>query len=155
MRVYAIQDSFGLDNLKLIERDLPKPGVGQVLIKVKACSLNYRDLLTVLGHYNPRQPLPLIPLSDGVGEIAEVGEGVTRVQTGDRVAGIFAQGWAGGEPSQARTRATTLGGPLDGMLAEYVVLNQEGVVKLPDHLSWHEAATLPCAGVTAWAALVK
>lgn len=155
MKVYEIQDNFGLDNLKPAERDIPALGSEQVLLKIKACSLNYRDLMMVQGSYNPRQPLPLIPLSDGVGEIVEVGDQVSRVAVGDRVAGIFAQGWFGGEPSQERVRPTTLGSPLDGMLAQYVVLHQQGVVKVPAHLSDQEAATLPCAAVTAWSALNK
>lgn len=154
MKVFEIQDSFGLDNLKLAERPDPKPGYGQVLIRVRACSLNYRDLLTIQGAYNPRQPLPLVPLSDGVGEVVEVGEGVSRIGVGDRVAGIFAQKWIGGGPNQERLRST-LGGPLDGMLAQYVVLDEAGVVRIPEHLSFEEAATLPCAAVTAWAALTK
>jgi NADPH:quinone reductase-like Zn-dependent oxidoreductase len=153
MKVYEIQDGFGLANLRLAERPTPAPGAGQILIKIKACSLNYRDLLMVQGRYNPRQRLPLIPLSDGSGEVVEVGAGVTRVAVGDRVAGIFAQGWLAGPPTPERVRPTTLGGPLDGMLADYVVLHQDGVVKLPEHLSYAQAATLPCAAVTAWSAL--
>jgi len=97
MKAYEIQGSFGLDNLKQTERPEPKPGPGKVLIKIKAVSLNYRDLMTVEGSYNPRQPLPLVPCSDGAGEIVEVGEGVTRVKKGDRVVGIFAQRWLAGE----------------------------------------------------------
>ncbi|HZT80969.1 MAG TPA: NAD(P)-dependent alcohol dehydrogenase, partial [Gemmataceae bacterium] len=104
------------------------------------------------GQYNPKQPLPLIPLSDGVGEVVAVGDSVSRVKTGDRVAGIFAQKWLGGLPGRAELRST-LGGPLDGMLAEYVVLDEDGVVHVPPHLSDVEAATLPCAAVTAWSAL--
>jgi NADPH:quinone reductase-like Zn-dependent oxidoreductase len=99
--------------------------------------------------------LPLIPLSDGAGEVIAIGDGVSRVAAGDRVAGIFAQGWIAGEPTQERVRATTLGSPLDGMLAEYVVLDQQGLVRLPSHLSYEEASTLPCAAVTAWNALTK
>jgi NADPH:quinone reductase-like Zn-dependent oxidoreductase len=155
MKIYQICDRFGLENLRLSERAIPEPGVGEVLIKLHACSLNYRDLLMLQGHYNPRQPLPLIPLSDGAGEVVETGAGVTRVAVGDRVAGIFAQGWIAGEPTHERVRATTLGSPLDGMLAEYVVLDQQGVVKLPAHLSYEQAATLPCAAVTAWTALTR
>jgi NADPH:quinone reductase-like Zn-dependent oxidoreductase len=124
------------------------------LIRVRATSLNFRDLMTVTGVYNPKQPLPLIPLSDGVGEVVAVGDGVTRVAVGDRVAGIFAQGWTAGEPALEKVRATTLGGPLDGMLSEYRALSQEGVVKVPDYLTDEEAATLPCAALTAWSALI-
>jgi NADPH:quinone reductase-like Zn-dependent oxidoreductase len=153
MKVYEIQGAFGLDNLKIAERPDPKPGPGQVLIKTGACSVNYRDLLMVNGMYNPKQPLPLIPLSDGVGQVTAIGDGVKRVQVGDRVAGIFAQKWLSGGYSSG-ARSSTLGGPLDGMLAEYVVLDAAGVVKLPEHLSDEEAACLPCAALTAWNALM-
>jgi NADPH:quinone reductase-like Zn-dependent oxidoreductase len=124
-----------------------------VLVRLRAASLNFRDLLTVEGKYNPKQKLPLIPCSDGAGEVVEAGEGVTRVQPGDRVCGIFAQRWISGEPTRERLRST-LGGPLDGTLAELAVFDQEGVVKVPGHLSDEEASTLPCAAVTAWSALV-
>lgn len=153
MKAWEIQGGFGLDNLKLTERPDSRPGPGQVLIRVRAVSLNYRDLLTVEGKYNPKQKLPLIPCSDGAGEVVSVGEGVTRVKTGDRVCGVFAQRWIAGRPDREKLRAT-LGGPLDGMLAELVVLPEEGVVPVPPHLTDEEAATLPCAGVTAWSALV-
>jgi NADPH:quinone reductase-like Zn-dependent oxidoreductase len=153
MNVVEIHRSFGIDSLTLTQRPEPKLGPGQVVIRVKAASLNYRDLLTVKGQYNPKQPLPLVPLSDGVGEVVDVGAGVSRVKTGDRVAGIFAQKWIAGTPSRVELRST-LGGPLDGMLAEYVALSEEGIVHVPAHLSDEEAATLPCAGVTAWSALV-
>ena len=153
MKVFEIQERFGLDHL--VQADRPDPGVGpgQVLIGMRAVSLNYRDLLMVTGAYNPRQPLPLIPCSDGVGEVLEVGEGVTRVAPGDRVATMFSQGWYGGPPEPHKLRST-LGGPLDGVLAERRVLSQEGVAKVPDHLSDPEAACLPCAALTAWSAMV-
>ena len=153
MKALIIKDSFGLDNLALEDRPRPEPGPGQVLLRMKAASLNYRDLLTIKGHYNPRQPLPLIPCSDGVGEVVEVGEGVDRVEVGQRVATIFCQSWQAGPPD-ARKLRSTLGGPLDGTLCEYMCLSQEGVVALPDYLTDEEAATLPCAAVTAWTALV-
>ena len=154
MRVFEIQDSFGLDNLRLTERPDPAPGPGQVLLKMRAVSLNFRDLLMVRGHYNPRQPLPLIPCSDGVGEVMAVGDGVTRVAVGDRVAAIFSQTWIDGPPS-AEKLSGTVGGPLDGTLAEQMVLSAEGVVPVPEHLTDVEAAALPCAAVTAWSALVE
>lgn len=152
MRVVEIQERFGLDRLALVERPDPEPGPGQVLLRMRAASLNYRDLLTVRGHYNPKQPLPLIPCSDGVGEVAAVGDGVDRVGMGDRVATLFTQRWLSGRPTREKLRAT-LGGPLDGTLAEMMVLDAEGVVPLPEHLSDEEGATLPCAGLTAWSAL--
>jgi NADPH:quinone reductase-like Zn-dependent oxidoreductase len=154
MRAWEIQDHFGLDALSLVEREEPRPGPGQVLVRVRAASLNYRDLLTVEGSYNPKQPLPLVPLSDGAGEVGEVGTGVTRVEPGDRVAGIFNQAWLSGPPRREHV-GFSLGGPLDGMLAGQVVLDAEGVVPVPEHLSFEEAACLPCAGVTAWNALVE
>lgn len=153
MRAVEIHGAFGLDNLVLTERPDPRPGPGQVLVRLRSASLNFRDLLTVEGKYNPKQKLPLIPCSDGAGEVAAVGEGVTRVQPGERVCTLFAQKWISGEPTRERLRST-LGGPLDGTLAELAVFDEEGVVKTPDHLSDEEAATLPCAAVTAWTALV-
>lgn len=153
MRAVEIQGAFGLANLALAERPDPRPGPGQVLVRLRAASLNYRDLLMVEGKYNPKQKLPLIPCSDGAGEVVAVGEGVTRVAPGDRVSGIFAQKWLAGEPNRERLRAT-LGGPLDGTLAELAVYDQDGVVKIAAHLTDEEAATLPCAAVTAWSALV-
>ncbi|GMW00887.1 MAG: NADPH:quinone oxidoreductase [Candidatus Hydrogenedentota bacterium] len=155
MKAVEIHGQFGLDNLRSVERSVPEAGPGQVLVKVHAASLNYRDLLMVNGFYNPRQPLPLIPCSDGAGEIVAVGAGVCRWKTGDRVAGCFAQGWVAGRPTRTKLAATTLGGPLDGMLAEYAVLEEDGVVAIPGHLRFEEAATLPCAGVTAWSALFR
>ena len=152
MKIWQIP-SFGIDNLELAERQTPKPGSGQVLIKIHAISLNYRDLLVVLGRYNPRLALPRIPCSDGAGEIVSLGDGVTRWKIGQRVAGIFMQNWIEGQPSAAKQRGA-LGGDIDGMLAEYVALDENGVVEIPGHLSWEEAATLPCAAVTAWNALI-
>lgn len=154
MQSYVIDGQWGLENLKQTEHPEPEPGPGEVLVSVKACSLNYRDWLMLQGRYNPRIPLPLIPLSDGAGEVAAVGEGVTRFQVGDRVAAIFNQTWDGGEPTRERLR-TTMGGPLDGMLTQKRVLPESGLVRVPDHLSIEQAATLPCAGVTAWSAIAK
>jgi NADPH:quinone reductase-like Zn-dependent oxidoreductase len=153
MRVWEIRGRFGLDALALVDRAEPEPGPGQVAVRVRAASLNYRDLLTVEGSYNPKQPLPLVPLSDGAGEVAAVGPEVTRVKEGDRVAGNFAQRWISGPPTRERLRSS-LGGPLDGMAAKRVQLDAEGVVTIPDHLSFEEAACLPCAALTAWNALV-
>jgi len=152
MKVVEVRERFGLENLVVGERPEPTAGPGQVALRMRAASLNYRDLLMVRGHYDPRQPLPLIPCSDGVGEVIAVGHGVDRVRTGDRVCPIFAQRWVGGGPDRVKQRST-LGGPLGGTLAEVVVLDAEGVVPAPDHLTDEEAAALPCAGVTAWNAL--
>ncbi len=152
MKVVEIHERFGLENLRLAERPDPTPGPGQVLLRMRAASLNARDVMTVRGQYNPKQPLPLIPGSDGAGEVVAAGEGVERVKVGERVLPIFSQGWIAGRPTRERMRRT-LGGPLDGTLAEAMVVDAEGVVPAPDHLSDEEAATLPCAGVTAWNAL--
>ena len=151
MKAWQIQ-SFGIDQLVLADLPQPRPGRGEVLVKVHAASLNYRDLRMVLGLYNPRMPLPRIPCSDGAGEVVEVGEDVREVAKGQRVAGIFMQNWLDGDPTAEKTRGA-LGGDIDGMLAEYVGLRASGVVPIPDHLSYEEGATLPCAGVTAWNAL--
>jgi NADPH:quinone reductase-like Zn-dependent oxidoreductase len=154
MKAYELQHRTGLDNVVRVDRAEPKPGPGQVLIRTKAWSLNYRDLLVAKGGYGAPPPLGRIPLSDGVGDVVEVGAGVTRVKAGDRVAGCFMQAWlAGTVPQEAPLSA--LGGAIDGMLAEYVVLSEQGVVKVPAHLTDEEAACLPCAGVTAWNALVR
>ncbi len=154
MRAFEIRKAFGLDSLTLTERPDPVLGPGHVLVRIKAASLNFRDLLTIRGVYNPKLPLPLVPLSDGAGEVVRVGEGVTRVKAGDRVAGIFAQKWLAGPPTKAKL-LSTLGGPLDGMLAEQVVLHEDGLVHVPAHLTDEEAATLPCAAVTAWSAIME
>jgi NADPH:quinone reductase-like Zn-dependent oxidoreductase len=145
--------SFGLDKLELVTLPDPHPQRDEVLVKVHAASLNYRDLMVVEGRYNPKMHLPRIPCSDGAGEVVAVGESVTRVKPGDRVAGIFMQNWIEGEADAQKIRGA-LGGDIDGMLAELAVLRDEGVVHVPAHLSYEEAATLPCAAVTAWNAVV-
>ena len=155
MNCYEIQEAFGLENLNSTVRPDPTPGPGKVLVKVKAVSINYRDLLMVRGHYNPRQPLPLIPFSDGAGEVVAVGVGVSRFEVGDRVANCFFQGWMDGTPTPESVAGTSMGSPLDGMLSELVSLDENGLVKLPDHLSFEEGATLPCAAVTAWSSLFR
>ena len=154
MRAYELKPIQSLDSVTLAERPDPRPGPGQVLLEMRAWSLNFRDLSVARGAYGGPPPPGRIPLSDGVGVVREVGAGVTRVKPGDRVAGIFMQGWIAGGIT-AEMAATALGGAIDGMLAEQVVLSEQGVVKLPEHLSDEEAATLPCAAVTAWNALVR
>jgi NADPH:quinone reductase-like Zn-dependent oxidoreductase len=144
--------AFGIDSLALVERETASPGADEVQVRVHAASLNYRDLMMVLGHYNPRMALPRVPCSDGAGEVVAVGDGVTRWKAGDRVAGIFMQNWQEGRLTAAKSKGA-LGGDIDGMLASEVVLPETGLVRVPDHLSYDEAATLPCAGVTAWNAL--
>jgi NADPH:quinone reductase-like Zn-dependent oxidoreductase len=145
--------SFGLDKLEFKDLAEPKPAPGEVLVKVHAVALNYRDLLIAKGLYHPNMALPRIPCSDGAGEVVEIGDGVSNVGTGQRVAGIFMQNWLDGLPTPTRVRGA-LGGDVDGMLAEYVLLKEQGVVPIPQHLSYVEAATLPCAAVTAWNAVV-
>lgn len=149
MRAWRLE-AFGRGNLALREAETPAPGPGQVLVRMAAASLNYRDLLIVDGSYDPRMRLPAVPLSDGAGTVAAIGEGVTRVAVGDRVAPIFVPGWHAGDNAEGRP---ALGGPLPGVAAEYHLCAAEDVVRLPGHLSWAEAATLPCAAVTAWHAL--
>ncbi|MGC1444931.1 MAG: NAD(P)-dependent alcohol dehydrogenase [Xanthobacteraceae bacterium] len=155
MRAYQLpKGGAGVDALVEVERAQPKPAHRQVLVKVAACSLNFRDFAIARGTYRMGVRDNLIPLSDGAGEVAEVGAAVTRVKVGDRVAGNFFQRWPGGEPS-AETHKSALGGSIDGMLAEYVVLEEDGVVKIPAHLSLEEGATLPCAAVTVWHAMME
>lgn len=154
MKAWTIDGAFGLANLKCVDRSDPKPGHGQIVVRVRAVSLNYRDLLVTKGLYNPKMPLPRIPCSDGAGEVIAVGDGVARVKTGDRVAGIFHQKWLAGDVSEAGVRSA-LGGETDGMAAEQVLLSEDGVVMIPAHLNFEEAATLPCAALTAWNALFE
>jgi NADPH:quinone reductase-like Zn-dependent oxidoreductase len=155
MRTWIIPTPGSIDNLRLASRPDPTPGPGQVLVRVKATSLNYRDLITVEGKYARSAPKPdLVPLSDGAGEVVSVGAGVTRWKAGDRVAGCFMQRWSGGE-ADAEAFATAMGGAIDGMLTELAVLEEGGAVRVPGHMSYEEAATLPCAALTAWHALVE
>ncbi len=153
MRAWELRQ-FGLAGLTIVNRPDPVPGPAQVLVKIGAASLNYRDWLMVQGKYNPRQKLPLIPCSDGAGEVVVVGAAVTKLKPGDRVMGCFSQGWIGGPPNREKI-SSALGGPLDGMLTELAVFPEDGVAITPAHLSHVEAATLPCAATTAWNALIE
>jgi NADPH:quinone reductase-like Zn-dependent oxidoreductase len=155
MRAYQLlKPGAGIDTLAVVDRPTPKPLYRQVLVKIAACSLNYRDLGIVRGSYRMPARDNLIPLSDGAGEVVELGPGVMRVKVGDKVAGSFFQRWPAGEMNAEATAVSALGGAIDGMLAEYAVLEEEGVVKIPLHLSVEEGATLPCAAVTAWSAIM-
>ncbi|MEO7715410.1 MAG: NAD(P)-dependent alcohol dehydrogenase [Capsulimonas sp.] len=153
MKRYELRNGSGLEALTLTERETPQAGYGQVLVKIRAASLNYRDLMVAEGSYGAGTEEGLVPLSDGAGEVIAVGEGVTRVKAGDRVAGIFMQKYLDGELTREKS-VSALGGAIPGVLSEYVVFHEDGVVKFPDYLSYEEAATLPCAAVTAWQALV-
>jgi len=154
MRAYRIHEASGPDALR--REDLPEPeaGSGQVVVRVRAASLNYRDLLVIKGAYSRNLPLPLVPLSDGAGEVVAVGPGVTRFRAGDRVAGCFFSAWDAGPITEAAPKSA-LGGAVDGILAELVALPEGGLVRVPDHLTDEEAATLPCAALTAWHALME
>ena len=154
MRVFQIEGDWGMDHLKLSTRPEPKAGPGQVVVKMNASSLNYRDLVVPnRGYGSHTGNLPLIPVSDGAGVVAEVGPGVQRVAVGDRVCPTYFQRWVSGEPNLERL-TQSLGGPIDGTMTDYMCLSEDGVSKLPAHLSDIEAATLPCAALTAWSALV-
>ena len=154
MKAWEVQGNFGIDSLTLVDKPDLKPGPGQVLLNVSAWSLNYRDLMVVKGQYNPKLRFPFTPLSDAVGAVAAIGDGVTRVKAGERVAACFLQRWLDGPLDDAKGKLA-LGGGQQGMLAEQVVLHEDGVVHVPPHLSDAEAATLPCAAVTAWNALIS
>lgn len=153
MRAWMITDGFGLANLKLEKVDEPELKDHQVRVKIQAASLNYRDLMVLSGHYNPKQPLPLIPLSDGAGVVVEVGSKVKKVGLGDKVCATFSQSWSHGPPT-TDTYKNTLGSPVPGMLKEHGVFHEDGLVKYPEHLDFIEASTLPCAGVTAFNAIM-
>lgn len=153
MRVFQIEGGWSFDHLKPAERPEPVPQAGQVLIRMHAASLNARDRIVPLrGYGRATGELPLIPLSDGVGIVSAIGPGVTRVKVGDRVCPSYFQGWISGEPTADRF-ATALGGPLDGVMADFICLSEQGVVRVPGYLTDEEAATLPCAAVTAWSAI--
>lgn len=152
MKAFEIQQ-FGIENLRQTERDEPNINFGQVLVRFRAASLNYRDLLIVKGLYNPKMSLPRVPLSDGAGEVVGVGDGVTKWKAGDRVCPNFMTAYFGGE-YRAEFQKTALGGEIDGVLREFAIFDENALVRIPDALSFEEAACLPCAAVTAWNALV-
>ena len=151
MKAYEINE-FGIENLTAVEREKPEPKEAEVLVKFHAASLNYRDLMMVRGFYNPKLKTPLVPFSDGAGEVFAVGEKATKWKIGDRVCPIFMQGWIDGAIDYRKAR-TALGGDADGCLREFGAFDENGLVRFPDHLSYEEAATLPCAAVTAYNAL--
>jgi alcohol dehydrogenase len=152
MRAYRISRFGSVDGIELRSTGDPRPGVREILMRVRASSLNYRDLMVLKGGGRGPTKLGVIPLSDGAGEVAAIGDGVTRAKVGDRIASCFHPRWFGG-PIRAEYLTDRHGANLDGMLAEYAVLSEEALVRMPSHLSFEEAATLPCAAVTAWVAL--
>ncbi|MGE1166365.1 NAD(P)-dependent alcohol dehydrogenase [Peribacillus simplex] len=154
MKTIQLKNGFGFEELTMVELDIPTPGPKEVLIRMRAASLNYRDLVVLSGLMPIEVKFPFIPLSDGAGEIVAVGQGVTRFQVGHRVAGNFQQRFIGGTPRPG-VLEDSLGGPLNGVAAEYVVLHEDGVVRIPDHLSYEEASTLPIAALTAWSMLIE
>jgi NADPH:quinone reductase-like Zn-dependent oxidoreductase len=153
MRAIELQGAGREERFAMVERPRPEPRRGEVVVRTLAAALNARDLQIAGGTYVAAFPLPLVPLSDGVGEIVAIGEDVTSFSVGERVAATFWQRWTAGSCAQQDLRSS-LGGPIDGMLAEYVRLDENGVVRVPEHLSHEEAASLGCSGVTAWRALV-
>jgi NADPH:quinone reductase-like Zn-dependent oxidoreductase len=153
MKAWEVRETIGLDGLVLnADRAEPKPGHGQIVVRIRAAALNYRDQGVLKGAYGYTR-FPVIPLSDGAGEVVAVGPGVTEFKLGDRVAGTFFQGWTGGR-IPANASKNSLGGMVDGVLADYAIFNEIGAIKIPGHLSFEEAATLPCAALTAWNAIV-
>ena len=154
MKQYQLTRPGSIEGLTVVEGPKPTPGPGQALIRIKATSLNYRDLMTVTGTYAGPARAGMVPLSDGVGEVEAVGPGTSRVKPGDRVCPIFSPNWLGGALREGLV-AQALGGAIDGVLSEYVVAPEAALVHVPDHLSFEEAATLPCAAVTAWHSVVE
>ncbi len=155
MKAYQIRDEWSLEHIELVEIPKPSPGPGEVLVEMKASSLNYRDMVVANRGYGSKTGnLPLIPVSDGVGIVRELGDGVSRVAIGDRICPLFMQGWISGPPNRERL-STTLGGPIDGVMAEFRCFPQDSVSKVPEELTDLEASTLPCAALTAWSALVE
>lgn len=154
MRVFQVEDGWSMENVRMGTRPDPKPGARQVRVKMSASALNYRDLIIPTRGYGSRQQtLPLVMLSDGCGVVESVGEGVTRVREGDRVCPLMFQSWPSGLPNRERL-SLTLGCELDGTMADFMVLPEEGVAPVPAHLDDMEAASLPTAAVTAWRTLV-
>lgn len=152
MKVLVACD-FSLEAFQFVQRPLPTVKRGEILVRVKAVSLNYRDLAILTKNYLPNLRLPFVPASDACGSIVAVGDGVTRFSVGDRVAPVYTQGWYQGLPTVEQRTRTTLGGPLDGVLQEYICVSEGDAVRAPDYLSDMEVATLPIAALTAWSTL--
>ena len=153
-KAWALRGGFGVDRLALEQRPIAAPGFGEARVRLEWVSLNRRDLLLIDGVYNPRQALPVVPCSDGAGTVEALGEGCARVKAGDRVVAHFFPGWIAGEPDMAKL-STALGGPGgDGTLQQTLVVSEQALVRLPASISTQAAATLPCAALTAWCAVV-
>ncbi|MGI8959318.1 MAG: zinc-dependent alcohol dehydrogenase family protein, partial [Bryobacteraceae bacterium] len=153
MKTFEVQE-FGIDKLALVDRETPRPGLDEVLVRLTAASLNYRDYMVVQGTYNPKLKRPMVPLSDGTGVVEEAGPGVTRFKNGDRVAACFMQKWIDGHVNREKA-LSAMGGAIDGVLREFAVFSEQGLVLIPGALADEEAAALPCAAVTAWHALFE
>lgn len=154
MKAYVYADRIGLDALTLQERPDPSPNAGEVVLRMRALSLNYRDLAIARGHYHTAVDAPLVPISDGAGEVVAVGPEVTRFHKGDLVCPAYLPDWIDGPPAPEKLRRR-LGGPCDGLLAELVCVHESAAVRAPAHLDAMEAATLPVAAVTAWHSLFE
>jgi NADPH:quinone reductase-like Zn-dependent oxidoreductase len=154
MRSYQVMTANGIDAIEQIVRDIPIPKDDEILVKMKACSLNYRDILITLGGYIRNEIRPIVPLSDGAGEVVRVGSSVKRFKVGDRVIGNFFQSWETGKINDDGLNSA-MGGSIDGVLSDYFILRENCSVKIPSYLSYSEAATLPCAATTAWHSLVS
>ncbi len=153
MKVFEITE-FGIDKLTLARRDVPRPAENEILVKLQAASLNFRDVMVVSGTYNPRMKLPAVPFSDGAGEVVEVGKKVTKWKVGDKVCSTVIPAWIDGGPTGENAKSAIGAGKFDGVLREFAAFSENAVVAMPEHLSYEEGSTLPCAAVTAWHALV-
>ncbi|TCN55655.1 hypothetical protein D0809_16020 [Flavobacterium circumlabens] len=150
MKAYQISENYSIETLKQVEKSYTKLLPNEILVQIKAVSLNYRDLLVIKGTDKWKPPVGRIPVSDGVGIVVEIGNQVTEVALNDRVAGLFFPNWMDGNLSAEKLLNSLGGSASDGMLQEFVVLKENAVIKIPDYLSYEEAATLPCAAITAW-----
>lgn len=154
MKAYQIVSDGGFESIELVERAEPKPARGEVVVALRAASLNYRDLMIAAGGYTLNDTRPVVPLSDGAGEVVAVGDDVTQWKTGDRVMASFMRDWIAG-PMNERALTASLGGGVDGVLAEQFVMPAHALVRIPSHLGFEEASTLPCAALVAWNGLTS